>query len=373
MKLTDKIAQTATNSGCTQLILWDDKIKGFGLRITSNNVKSFILNYRINGRERRLTIGQYPTWSAAAARDECAKLKRLVDVGEDPLATRDELHKTPTFAQLIELYFNADFLKLKDKTKLDYSNYINRELLPALGTFKVQDIKHEQCVRLHVKISARGAPYYANRVLALLSKIFSFAIKCGYRVDNPSKGLQKNNEIHRERYLTIEEVQRLINILDAHANKQSATVIKLLLYTGARKTEVLSAKWEQFDLINAVWIKPASTTKQKREHRIPLSTIALNTILAIPQRSDYLFPLKESYQKDIKGFWRSICAQANIKSVRIHDLRHTYASLLVNAGLSLPVIGALLGHSQPQTTARYAHLNDNALRDATNAVAKKIT
>ena len=139
--------------------------------------------------------------------------------------------------------------------------------------------------------------------------------------------------------------------------------------TGARRGEVLAATWDQFDLDLGVWTKPGATTKQKTEHRIPLSAPARQLIAELPRDSEYLFPGRgSSHRVEIKYAWAAVCKKAGIKGARIHDLRHTYASLLASSGLSLPVIGALLGHTQAQTTLRYAHLLDDPLRKATETV-----
>ena len=158
-----------------------------------------------------------------------------------------------------------------------------------------------------------------------------------------------------------------------------ANVFRLLLLTGARRGEILGARWEQFDFGNRnVWIKPAHTTKQKAEHEIPLGDSALALLRAMRQAApdtEYLFPSRRSsgHLIDVKKPWAAICKRAGIVGLRMHDLRHSYASFLASAGYSLPVIGALLGHTQPNTTARYAHLLDDPLREATSRVGSMMT
>jgi integrase len=214
----------------------------------------------------------------------------------------------------------------------------------------------------HQKISKR-APYHANRALALLSRMFSMAIRWGLRTDNPCKGIERNKEHKRQRYLSVDELGRLIKALDAYSDQQSADIIRLLLLTGARRGEVLPARWQDFDLTSGLWRKPHATTKQKTTHEVPLSAEALQLLVGLHQRAardqEWLFPAPSgSHRLDVKDAWASICGAASIKGARVHDLRHTYASVLASAGMSLPIIGALLGHSTPTTTARYAHLFD---------------
>jgi integrase len=206
--------------------------------------------------------------------------------------------------------------------------------------------------------------------------MFSLAIGWDLRPDNPCKGIAKNPENRRERFLTPAELDRLMAALTAHP-RQSADAVRMLLLTGARRGEVLGATWDQFDLVAGVWTKPASMTKQGRLHRIPLNAAAMQLLREMRDRADgpTLFPGRgrSTPQTTLKKFWASVCRDAGIQGVRLHDVRHSYASYLAGAGLSLPVIGALLGHSSPATTARYAHLADGALRIATEKVGAIVT
>jgi integrase len=219
--------------------------------------------------------------------------------------------------------------------------------------------------------------------------MFSLAVKWELRSDNPIKGIERNAEEKRKRYLKPEELQRLTRALAEEKNEQAANAVRLLLLTGARRGEVLGATWDQFDLAAGTWVKPGATTKQKTEHRVPLSAPTLQLLAAMRQRAKtpFLFPAGDGPMRDLKKHWTRICRAAGLAeqvekkrggkrwqaSVRVHDLRHSYASILASAGLSLPVIGALLGHTQPSTTARYAHLFDDPLRQATERVGAIVT
>jgi integrase len=211
------------------------------------------------------------------------------------------------------------------------------------------------------------------------------------RSDNPCRGLERNTEEKRNRYLASDELRRLTEALAVHPNQAAANAIRLLLLTGARRGEVLGATWDQFDLDEGVWTKAASFTKQKKLHRVPLSAPARQLLAEIktaadreaegakPEPSPFVFPAQRAARKsaghlvEIKGPWAAICNTAQLSGVRVHDLRHTYASVLASAGLSLPIIGALLGHTQPGTTQRYAHLFDDPLRAATERVGAVVT
>jgi integrase len=362
-----------------------EPVKGFGIRVTAAGAKSFVLNYTIAGRERRLTIGGYPAWTVAAAREQAKSLRRRVDNGEDPLGTREAERAAATVAELCDRYL-ADHAARKRTGKQDQA-YIDRFIRPRLGSRKVDSITFTDLDGLHRKLTIASGPYAANRVAALVSKMFALSTRWGMRTDNPAKGIERNHEERRYRYLTGDELRRLTEALAACPSQQAANAVRLLLLTGARRGEVLGATWDQFDLEAGIWIKPSSHTKQKREHRVPLSAPARQLLAdiraAAQQRADeknwglspFVFSARtgEGHMVEIKTAWAGLCKAAKLDGVRLHDLRHTYASVLASAGLSLPVIGALLGHTQPGTTARYAHLFDDPLRAATERVGAIIT
>ena len=201
--------------------------------------------------------------------------------------------------------------------------------------------------------------------------MFNLAVAWGWRGDNPAKGIPRFHEDRRQRWLSAEELSRLWAALQAHPNRRAANAVKLMVLTGARRSEVLHATWDQFDMDRGVWTKPSHHTKQNRTEHVPLSKPALALLTAMKAEADaeqpHLFPGDKPGQPlgDIKRFWQRMCSEAGIEGVRLHDLRHTYASSLVSRGVSLHIVGRLLGHTQPQTTARYAHLDDAALREAT--------
>ncbi len=377
VKLTDRLAKTLAFPAKGNCITYDEEVRGFGVRVTVAGAKSFVLNYRINGRERRYTIGAYPDWSVAAAREEARRLKRRVNLGFDPMGERHIERAAPTVADLAARYMEEHAVRKVPRAQKDDRSMLDQIILPAIGCLKVHEVRHEDIDRLHHDVS-RTRPIRANRMAQLLSRIFTLAVRWGYRADNPVKGLHRNPETKRTRYLLGGELQRLTNVLAAHPNQQSANVIRLLLLTGARRGEALSATWDQFDLDAGIWVKPSAHTKQKKEHRVPLSAPAIQLLSEIRAQagpSPHVFPGKNQNEhlKEIKSFWRGVCKRADLEDFRIHDLRHTYASILASAGLSLPVIGALLGHTQPNTTARYSHLFDDPLREATERVGKFVS
>jgi integrase len=199
---------------------------------------------------------------------------------------------------------------------------------------------------------------------------------------NPVKGIVRYPEEGRERYLSPPELGALTKALAKHPNQQIANSIRLLVLIGARKMEVLAAKWDQFDLQEGVWVKPSAHTKQKREHRVPLNAPALQLLTEMRSategentaESEFAFPGGQgnSHLTEIKKVWKTVCEEAGIAGCRVHDLRHTYASILASSGHSLPIIGQLLGHTQQATTKRYAHFYDDPLREATNRVGSLV-
>lgn len=405
IKLSDATVKALETPINGNRISYDTEVKGFGVRVTAAGARSFILNYRTRtGRERRYTIGSFPDWKVGAAREEAKGLKKKIDVGHDPMEEVEADRNAKTVGDLCDRFEEEHLAKKRPATARDYKSLIKNEIRPALKHKKVLEIDFADIDALHRKITKRGAPYLANRVVAVLSKMFSLAIKWKWRTDNPAKGIERNEEQKRQRYLSPVELASLTKALAALLDQQAANIIRLLLLTGARRGEVLAARWEQFDLTDGVWTKPGSTTKQKTIHRVPLSAPARQLLSGLradaenrarkkgEDVSEYVFPGRSGgHREEIKQAWRDVCVAAGIvtatternergkerlvvkTSARVHDLRHTYASVLASSGMSLPIIGALLGHSQPATTARYSHLMDDPLRQATERVGAIVT
>jgi integrase len=395
-KLTDRIAKLAAApaDGKAQRIDYDTEVKGFGLRVTKGGARSFILNYRVHGVERRYTIGSFPDWGVSAAREEAKRLKRLVDQGRDPMGERHEDRAAPTVNELLDRYLVEHAPRKRERSRQEDESLIRQWIRPDLGNKRVADLRHVDVERLHRKITAHGTPTRANRTAALLSKAFSLAVRWEMRPDNPAKGIERNTEEKRNRYLAGDELRRLTEALSVYPNQGAANAIRLLLLTGARRGEVLGASWDQFNLEDGVWTKPASFTKQNKLHRVPLSAPARLVLAEMRAAADrraaetnrqpppFLFPAQRrargarqgpGHMVEVKGAWRAICELAGLSGVRVHDLRHTYASILASAGLSLPIIGSLLGHSNQSTTQRYSHLLDDPLRAATERVGQIVT
>ena len=359
-------------------IFYDDVVSGFGCRVTAAGARAFVLNYRRrgDGLERRYTIGAWPDWSVAGARDEAKRLKRDVSGRVDPLGDLRSERAAATMRNIFDRFIE-DYLPRKRPS--------TRKKLPATDHGRnYSDTRAAQGGERDVRRCGRTASQ-DQPASALPRQSHSGAAQShvydGDQVANadgqPCKGVERNQEVKRKRYLSGDELARLVAALDKLKDRQSADIIRLLVLTGARRGEVLQARWRDFDLEFGMWSKPGATTKQKSEHQVPLSGAARQLLLDIRQRTaepaDWAFPAADgSHRRDVKDAWARLCHEANITGARLHDLRHTYASLLVSAGLSLPIVGALLGHTQPSTTQRYAHLTHDPLRAATERVGELV-
>ena len=392
-KLTTKLVQSAPAPAKGDRTIWDgghDKaITGFGIRINAGGKRSFFLNYRDSGgRERRYTIGEFPVWSVEAARLRAQELRQLVNQGQDPAGDKRERRDAPTIADLIDRY-KTDHLPTKTAVgphrKIDELRML-AEIERHLGKHsKVADIHDGDVRAMHRAITDSGRPVRANRILSIASKMFSLSLSSRAGENsrwrnslqgNPCKGVARNQEIARERFFSQAELVAISDALVSYRG-EAADCLRLVLLTGCRPSEALQARWEEMDSEPGYWIKPSSHVKQRRTHKLPLNAAAIELIERLRKArrtaSPWLFhgapgqPLKS-----LTKVWRHVERHTGIKG-RPYDLRHSFASTGAAGGLSLLVIGKLLGHSRATTTARYAHLADDALREATNRIGAVIT
>ncbi len=370
-RITDRAVQALPAPDRGNQIFYDTQLRGFGVRVTAKGLRSFILNYRLRGRERRLTIGRYPEWTVNAARKRAAEIRCQVDAGLDPLGERQRANEAPTVREMFER-FERDYLpRLAKKTQHDYKSAFRRRIFPRMGSMKVADVTFSDCEAMHRAIS-KTAPMAANRTIAYYRRTLNLAITWGWIDRNPTRGLEMNRETKREHYLSPEEIGRVLEALECHRNQNSCDAIRLMIYTGCRRGEAMGAKWTEFSDGFTVWTKPAATTKQRRLHRVPVPAVVTEMLKrrADDSDSEFVFPsIDGKGLREVRKTWRRVQEIAGIEETRLHDLRHSFASLAVSNGYSLPLIGALLGHTQAQTTARYAHLFSDPLKEATETLA----
>jgi integrase len=374
-RLTDTEVKRLPIPAAGNAIIWDAAVTGLGARVTAAGHRSFVLDYRTHaGRRRRYTIGSFPNWSVAGAREEARRLRRAIDRGGDPLAEIEAARGAPIIADLIDRFLDEHVGRKRPHTQRDYRNIIERHIRPAMGRLKVAEVTWSDVDALHRRITKAGQRTQANRVVAVVSKMFALAIRWQMRPDNPAKGIERNAEHKRKRYLSPVELERLMQALEAHHDQQAADIFRLCLLTGCRSGEAMAARWDDIGLAAGTWTKPGSTTKQKTDHTVPLSAPVKQLLARLRQQtsSPWVFPADSApgHRIAIQKSWRALCRTARISGLRIHDLRHSFASLAANRGASLPLIGALLGHSSPVTTARYAHLFDDPQRAAVERIGK---
>lgn len=394
----------------TTYIAFDSELRGFGARVTPGGAKSWIVEYRPNGGgrsapTRRLTIGPIATFSTEQARRAAKDLLARVRLGADPAAERAELRKSANMVELARR-FMADEVRLsrKPRTVELYDSYLRIHVLPELGSKRARDVTTADATRLHRHIG-EDAPVTANRVMVFLSGMFRWAAEQGEipKDLNPFTNVTRYRERERERYLSTAEFSRLGDAIREaetiglpydvdeskptakHARKPenrrvkvdpyAAAAIRLLLFTGARLREILHLKWDRVDLQRNLIFLDESKNDAKS---IVLNAPAQAVLAGLTPSGAYVIAGNsagtdnEGPRADLNGPWRAIRGRANLGDVRIHDLRHSFASVGAGRSLGLPIIGKLLGHKTQESTRRYAHIDSNPLLTASNQIAGDI-
>jgi integrase len=357
------------------------RVPRLNIVVTAAGARIWALRYRFHGKEEFYPFADFPDLNVKAARDKARQLRQQIRDGINPKAERDKARTAPTVADMVARYEAEHLPGKRPRSAAEDRSLIRAYILPALGRLKVADVTRADVERLHRRITADGKPVRANRVLACLRTIFTRAIGWEYRADNPARGgrdgVQMNSEDGRERFLSEAEIARLSEVLASHPERTTVALIRFLMLTGARFGEAAGAEWSQFNLAAGIWVKPSSHTKQKRRHALPLSppAIALLSELQAEATGPYVFPSPKTGRPlvTIKTAWAKITRDADLKGVRIHDLRQSFASVLAGSGASLQLIGSLLGHTQISTTQKYAHLADDARRAAVERVGAVLT
>ena len=387
-----------------EFAVWDSKLPGFGVRVRPTGAMSYVVVYRAgSGRGapvRRFTIANVGKVTPEAARGRAKSILGAVAHGHDPAGQKTTERGTPTISGLADRFmFEHVEPKRKPGTIVFYRHLLDKIIEPELGAMKADKVMRAQCAKLHGKLKA--TPFQANRVLAVIGSMYAFAGRAGIVAEgmNPARRIEQFKEHRRERFLTGQELERLGSaIRDAetrgipwdvdtgkpkakHLPKAknrftkigpfAAAAIRLLLFTGCRLREILHLKWEHVDLERGLLFLADSKTGRKT---VILNAPALAVLAGIPRLGSYVVHGDDPEQPraDLKRPWETVARRAGLHGVRLHDLRHTYASFGASGGLGLPIIGKLLGHTQASTTQRYAHLDADPLRRASEAIGGRI-
>jgi integrase len=382
---------------------FDTDVKGFGCRVMPSGVKSYVLEYRPGGggravAKKRLTLGKHGAMTAEQARKAALDALARVRLGEDPQQEKATRRAAPTVAELIRAFLEGHGSKLKPKTRVHYEGLLAK-LDAAYGNSKASALKRAHIAALHHGMAS--TPYFANRLLAVASKCVAWGLSRGLLPEghiNPATRIGRYREARRERFLTSEELSRLGDTLrlaeteglpwqgeytskhtPKEANRRTVldphaiAAIRLLILTGARLREVLHAKWQEVDFERGILFLSDSKTGRKP---IYLSAAALAVLASLPRLAGNPYIIAGERpgapRADLKKPWAAVTKAAGLEGVRLHDLRHSFASIGAGASLGLPIIGKLLGHSQAATTHRYAHLDADPMRRAAETIGATI-
>lgn len=383
-KLTNSIVRRFEGDG-TDRKIWDTEASGLHLRITPAGSKSYAFAYRnLYGDQRTIRIGRAEAMTVSQARLEARSLRVSVDQGRDPSRERSERRNAPTLACLFDVYMEQHAIPKKKPRSVEEDQRLWRlHLQPYFASIKVKCISIQEIRKRHSEMSSK--PGAANRMLALLSKMLSVAIENDWRQDNPCLKIHRYPERRIERFLSTEEIGLLKKSLDVDEDRCAAIAIEFLLMTGVRLNEALNAKWvdlSNIGLDNATFTLRGGGQKGERGYRsdvilpiMPAASWMLLNWRKSTEESEWVFPSERKLggrRQCIKKAWRRIRSRALLDDVRLHDLRHTFASVAINAGVPLAAIGGALNHRDARTTQRYAHLNAETVRGVGIAVQKAL-
>lgn len=404
-KLT-KRSMDAVEAHSRPYVMYDTELTGFGVRVMPTGFKSWIVEYRPGdgGRriaKKRMTLGSAAMVTAEQARRKAREILAAARLGFDPSGEREKNRGTPTFKEFAERYLSEEAsLKLKPRTVTNYRIYLKKHAQPLLGPLQINAITKADVARLHRSIG-KTKPATANRVVEAISSVYRYAQTAGEVEDgfNPTRGISHFREKTRERFLSIEEFKRLgaalrlaeteglpwdkdeINLRSKHLAKEDnqrilfspyvTAAIRLLLFTGCRMREILHLKWDEIDFERGLLLLPDSKTGKRA---VVLNSPALEVLASLERLNDFVIVGEKHDQPraDLNRPWRRIRKYAGLGELRIHDLRHSFASVGAAGGMGLPIVGKLLGHTQAQTTARYAHFDNDPLRRASEKIAGMI-
>tara|TARA_R110002049_G_scaffold4764_1_gene33766 strand:+ start:881 stop:2068 length:1188 start_codon:yes stop_codon:yes gene_type:complete len=375
-KLTKRSVE-ALESRASEYFVWDSEVAGFGVRVFPSGRKTYLVQYRVGRRTKRITIAQHGVLTSDEARKQARKLLGEIAQGGDPSGDKKERSTAPTVASLIDRFI-TDYAAhhVKPSTARDYASIAARLIKPQLGLFHIADVTRADIVALHH--SLRDTPYQANRMLSLVSKMFNLAEDWGLRAEgsNPVRRIKKFREEEKKRYLSEAEQARLGEVLgqaleDGTETVHAVSAILLLLFTGCRLGEIRTLRWEW---VTARHLElPDSKTGRRR---IPLPRAAAELLENIPRREGnphvIIGARGDGPLNDLQKPWQRLRHAAGLDDVRIHDLRHTYASTAVMNGIDPFELKEIMGHRNLQTTLRYAHFADEKILQAADSIATRL-
>ncbi len=367
----------ASRPKASDYFVFDSELPGFGLRVLPSGKKSYLVQYRCQGRTRRYTFGRHGPMTPEAARKEATALIAAIRGGGDPSGARHRKNTAPTMVELAARFLQDHVARhCKASTAGEYERSIRLFINPALGQRKVADVSRADVAVLHQEM--QDTPYQANRTLGVLSKMFNLAEAWGMRPDgtNPSRHVKKYPEEKKERFLSPEEYADLWQVLEDVEQEGSEpssviTALRLLMLTGCRLREILTLKWnylreQRLDL-------PDSKSGKRTIH---LGSESRDLLRNVERKEGNPYVIcganPGAHLTDLQKPWRRIRKRAGLDDVRIHDLRHSFASAALASGESITMIGKLLGHASLQSTMRYAHLAEESVRDAADRVASSV-
>jgi len=374
MAITKRQADALTYdpNGPAQQVLWDGDLPGFGLRVFPSGVKSWVVLYRNrSGRSRLMTLGRYGVLTVDGARRRAKAIQAEALEGRDPLEERKAARQGETVRALADEWIERH-AKHHNRSWREQKRLLDKHVLPVLGSRKVRDLTRADVARLHAKIGER-TPILANRVHEVLRAMLERGRAWGYlpeNAPNPAEGIERFPENRRERWVTGTELPRLLAAIDAEPDPYVRALFRLYLLTGARRRELLNAKWDDVDLkAGVLYVQRPKGRGKPKPRAVPLSSAALDVLREIPRLAGnaYIFPSPTRKGRPLVNPdkpWRRVRERAGLSDVRIHDLRRTTGAMLASSGVSLPIIAETLGHSSTRATEIYARIASEAARAA---------
>ena len=363
------------------LFVWDLGLSGFGIRVKPSGIKSYILQYRNKyGRVKRITIGRVGVITLDQARREATKMRGSVSFGNDPAQQRADDRTVETMRDLSDRYMRDHCAgRCKESTIKAHQWLLDKFILPKFAARKITELSAQDIGKFHQ--SLRRTPYNANRALGLLKAMFSRAEEWGLMdvSSSPAAPIKPFQEKKRSRFLSPEEFTQLFEAIDklerlVSINAYQAAAIRLLALTGCRMSEILELTWDEVDFRHERLVLQKHKTDARGVKGVPLNKDALQILTQLPRKNDTPYVIAGqkpcSHIVNLRKPWLRILDEAKLENIRIHDLRHSFASAAASAGIPIHIVGALLGHASPQSTSRYAHLYDDSLKEASEQISK---